>query len=92
MASIEFAQSLGFQAAQRLMPNQPIVAIETQFVFVDVAILLIDGTEQNGAMQALEPPAAAKQLAGQPIEQFGMEGGSPRVPKSLGVATRPRPR
>ena len=34
------------------MPNQPIVAIETPFVFVDVAILLINGTEQNGAMQS----------------------------------------
>ncbi len=32
------------------------------------------------------------QLGGQPVEQLGMAGDSPRTPKSLGVATIPRPK
>ena len=43
-------------------------------------------------MQGLEMPAMRDELRRQPVEQLGMAGGSPRRPKSLGVATRPRPK
>ena len=43
-------------------------------------------------MHRLDGPAAVDEASGQVVEQFGMVGGSPRVPKSLGVLTRPAPK
>ena len=75
------------------MPDEPIIAINVQFLFVDMAIHLIGGSQQNLAMQVLEAPAAAES-ARWPASRAILDvvGFSPRTPKSLGVATSPRPR
>ena len=42
-------------------------------------------------MQRLQGAIPARQTR-EPIEKLGMEGASPRCPKSLDVADRPRPK
>ena len=43
-------------------------------------------------MHGLDRPAAGDEPGGEPVEQLGMLGGSPRTPKFEGVATIPRPK
>ena len=53
---------------------------------------LIGSRTHDQPMHCLDRPAGLDELRRQPVEQFGMRGRLPRVPKSFGVATSPVPK
>ena len=54
--------------------------------------LLVGRAEQDLAVEGLEAPSGCDELSCQVVEELGVSRFAPRVPKSLGVATRPRPK
>ena len=54
--------------------------------------LLIGGGRHHQSVNRFDAPIPLHQLARQPVEQFGMGGRFPMLPKSFGVSTSPRPK
>ena len=73
-------------------PEEPVLRVDLRGRRVVVAAHLVGAREHDQPVHRLDRPAPLDEAAGQPVEQLGLAGRSPSVPKLSGVRTRPWPK
>jgi hypothetical protein len=68
------AQDLGLQPLRPATPEQPIVGVLRGAGGIVSGILPISGAGDDQPMDRLEPPAAGRELVGEPLQQLRMRG------------------
>ena len=68
------AHQLAVQAQPVLPGQQPVASVHHVQLGPDLRRLPVDGTGHNQLVELLHAPAALHELAGEPVEQFGMAG------------------